>query len=96
MSLACFSACLAFSAALFSSLALPPFGLFFSCLEEGLGTKPSGFLGGILGEGRENRGEEKERREEKRREEKRREEKRSEEKRREEKRREEKRREEKK
>lgn len=35
MSAAFFSACLALSAARFSSLALPPLGLFFSCFEPG-------------------------------------------------------------
>jgi len=46
MSFACFSACFSFSAALFSSLAFPPFGLFFSALLLGLATN-SPFLGGM-------------------------------------------------
>ena len=60
MSFACFSACFALSAALFSSLALPPLGLFFSCLL--LGFASNSFLGAIVGGGRGERGEERRRR----------------------------------
>ena len=58
-SAACLAAALALSAALFSSLALPPFGLFFSCLELGLATNSG--LGAIAdnrerGKGKESEG----------------------------------------